>query len=1342
MVVTEGAGGRLEETLPAEASTDPVEGHTPTDSLASGEDPTLASSSPPPAPGAGSARSGDKVGRYEIKRRLGAGGMGIVCVALDPQLDREVALKLVQPSLGGSGSGGQAAQRLLREARATARVRHPNVVYVFDSGTFEDQVYIVMELVDGITFGRWLREEERPWTEVLSVLIGAAQGLAAAHEAGLVHRDFKPDNILVEKTGTARVLDFGLARSGKETATIAESVVAQADTVAHFVPTDITRTGAIVGTPAYMAPEQHLGDKVDARADQFAFCIVAWEAFFRQRPFGGKTVFEIATNVIRGNLRDPEDRPRDLPPELEQILRKGLSTKPADRYVDTQAALDAIRGVAQTDQRRPSWIRNLGLALVVAGIGTVGGFQLLGDRSPEPALSEEAEPDPVSEIISNSNLPEVSLDALPDDPWSTTLHRLENGLTVYVSPDPTTQKVNALVVVRAGSVHEEDGGSGAAALLATVLENGSARLGTKDGKAEAAYLAEIRELSAAYASAETSERRNEIKGQIRAAQRGALEFALIDEYERLTDELGISAFSYASGAQTLFTNSLGSSRLEAWAMLESERIVRPSFRLFEEARQEMISDRTRALESDWKYNDAKRDELIYGEHPLGRGNQARPADLVALTVVDLEAFHSRWYVPNNTAILLSGNVTPDTAIPLIERHFGDWEAKDFPPHQNPPLKISSNRVEYTAGTANQVSFVWPAFAQGTDDQLALDAIKEVFGTVLHDHRDGLFAQPSPDGGDVLLSAGASSIAWSEGGVLVVSASANSEHDVSEVERLLHRVVDDAREGRLGRFDFEATKRTQAMMDDWSVALGPDGNHARNWILSEGFTRGEPLSLRRGNAKRTEAVALTQAQGVLKRVLSADPLVLVGRRGPVEREVISADSVPDPPRGDTEWSSFADEVLAIPAAPSMPELLFEGDQFERLDAPDGTVFTTRLPDPKFFTVTIRYEAPEGPAATGHRCLAIEALNASQTPELGRALAQHGVVPWWWSVSCRDGYVTMSLDGLDAEFEETVALIDDHLAGSQLGREDLQAAKAEIMRHRVPRVRSLRPALASYVRNLSDSSYMTELAPRRTIEGATVAQIQTSLADLANTRRTIFYAGGRRPDAVAELLRRNGEPPTAEVKSTARYTRSDTPEVFVLDTQSPKAHVYVFFPIQPVPENQTGSAKLLDSYLNAEWDGFSFEYDPEGSARVEAGGVVTLAPLDDARIERAFEVEYDQLVARLDQELESLLAPVDPPRLEEARRSYDEAFRAQRFELWELRQTLFGWARDGLAADPRQAWAVAVKKASLQEVDALVEQARSTSPRIGILGSVQDMDVAALKRRFGTVTRLTASEVMRE
>lgn len=291
-------------------------------------------------------------------RRLGAGGMSVVFHAYDPDLDRNVALKILHPEQAANPESS--APRLQREARAMARVSHPHVVPVYDVGLHGMDVYIAMELVEGQTLKSWLRETARPWNEIVAMFMQAGRGLAAAHEAGLVHRDFKPENVLVGDDGRARVVDFGLARPTPLDAETGDVLLGDAgldrepsDTAVDMVLAGdmsttqggsgigVTTTGMVTGTPAYMSPEQHMAQAATHLSDQFSYAVTLWEALYLQRPYAGKTAFAIADAIIDGRITPAPKRTR-IPKWMRNILMRGLQNEPKNRYPSMKALLAAV----------------------------------------------------------------------------------------------------------------------------------------------------------------------------------------------------------------------------------------------------------------------------------------------------------------------------------------------------------------------------------------------------------------------------------------------------------------------------------------------------------------------------------------------------------------------------------------------------------------------------------------------------------------------------------------------------------------------------------------------------------------------------------------------------------------------------------------------------------------------------------------------------------------------------------------------------------------------------------------------------------------------------------------
>jgi eukaryotic-like serine/threonine-protein kinase len=310
---------------------------------------------PPESTGTALFRGG-MIGRYLVLNLLGKGGMGVVYAAYDPELDRKIALKLLRVTRQAGGDTDAKRSRLLREAKAIARLSHPSVVVVYDVGTYKDQVFIAMELVDGLTVTRWRELKPRGWKEVLKVFIAAGEGLAAAHAAELIHRDFKPDNIMIARDGKVRVMDFGLARQMERVVDQAapEFLGDEGDeaTIPGVRPPQerLTNEGNVVGTPAFMPPEQYLG-VTDARSDQFSFCVSLYESVYGQHPFEAKTTFGLTGNVQSGRVHEAPPNTH-VPLWLRKILLRGMRPRPEDRYESMNELLEALARDPAVARRR------------------------------------------------------------------------------------------------------------------------------------------------------------------------------------------------------------------------------------------------------------------------------------------------------------------------------------------------------------------------------------------------------------------------------------------------------------------------------------------------------------------------------------------------------------------------------------------------------------------------------------------------------------------------------------------------------------------------------------------------------------------------------------------------------------------------------------------------------------------------------------------------------------------------------------------------------------------------------------------------------------------------------
>lgn len=392
-------------------------------------------------------QAGQEIGRFVILSRIGKGGMGVVFSAYDPKLDRKVAIKLLHSRHEDSGQSPDDAQRrLMREAQAMAQLSHPNVIQVYDVGTYKSEVYIAMEFVQGETLSSWLLRWDRSWQDVLDKFVQAGKALTDAHGASLVHRDFKPDNVLVGEEGRVRVMDFGLARwvrvdeSGHFSSIISIPPVASpipaliahpsatddndsaalgtADTQQPIAPSgqlpsdpalplptlpgdakpqgkgavalhhSLTKTGALLGTPRYMAPEQFTGANADARSDQFSFCVALYEALYQQHPFESNTSYGLVETPDTTDVRPPAVSSR-VPAWLHRALLKGMSANPGERFHSMGALM---RVLTPAPPKPPSSRRFFALvAIAIAAMIAAVYFYNVSDTTRDDLVAVEDE---------------------------------------------------------------------------------------------------------------------------------------------------------------------------------------------------------------------------------------------------------------------------------------------------------------------------------------------------------------------------------------------------------------------------------------------------------------------------------------------------------------------------------------------------------------------------------------------------------------------------------------------------------------------------------------------------------------------------------------------------------------------------------------------------------------------------------------------------------------------------------------------------------------------------------------------------------------------------------------
>ncbi|MBX7081699.1 MAG: protein kinase [Nannocystaceae bacterium] len=844
------------------------------------------------------------VGRYRVTRRLGAGAMGLVYAARDDALDREVAIKLLQSQLAGSEAS---RQRLVREAQAMARLNHPNVAHVYEVGEHQQQLFIAMELVRGQTLRQWHREGVRDIGEVLAMHLQAARGLAAAHDVGLVHRDYKPDNVMVDEAGRARVMDFGLARASGESLASGEqpALGSPADSLpglSHESPLvhDATLTGTVMGTPAYMAPEQLAGHRVDPRADQFAFCVALHEALHGHRPFSGTTSSALLRAILRRERRRDDRKVRGIPRAVQAMIDRGLAFAPEDRLPSMHAIAEVLQDALARARAGSRWLRAaIGTAVLGGGAAALLWSAQPGAPASSAEVPEAAAPvDPWAVVVADSQLPDPIATPLPDDPAHVTIHRLRNGLTIYVAPQAGVPMIQTAVVVRADPTDEGEGQAGTAEIVRDLLGE-TARMGTIDRAAEAPWLTQGYLALQAHGLAADDDARAALLALAQVALARARPYQVPAEGLMLLAGLGFGTLGQESPPGMVLTVEVPRNRLGPWAEVMAETLGSLEPRSFLRTVQNLVEgDRERT-------SDVLRVALDRG---LGRAT-GRVLDAVAMTrnqralpFAATREFFDAHYRPNNTAIVLVGDVSATEAVSVIESAFGAWAPAPVPARA-PVVQQPVAPVDVVDDAPEQVTFAWPR-ADGVSPTAALEAMLMRSSLaerwLARDGRARWVWQAVPHH------------------AFEIAVTPSEGHDLADAEAAVHAMLDAFASGAI---DDESLAVAQAQAQLQSVAWS-SSSYALSLLIAESFGRGlqwrDQLASMRGDPIARAAIQRDAAS-----LRDAEAVIVRRHPGPARNEPVPPLLLPPSGPGAPGPSAFAKALLAQPASRLEPQFVLAG-----------------------------------------------------------------------------------------------------------------------------------------------------------------------------------------------------------------------------------------------------------------------------------------------------------------------------------------------------------------------------------------------------------------------------------
>jgi len=1212
-------------------------------------------------------KAGVRVGRYTVLEQLGAGAMGAVFLASDPELGRRVAIKVL------SSRGGDEA-RLLDEARALAKLQHPNVVAIHDVGRWDDRVYIAMEHVAGRSLDRWL-DEHSDWHDRLDAFRQAALGLAAAHRAGIVHHDVKPSNIMAGDDGRVRLVDFGLARSS----------------------TPDGGSGSGGGTPRYMSPEQRRGAPADARTDQFSLCVAMYEALFAGHPFEGNTPEERHDSVLAGRIRLPA--PNDVPAATRDAILRGLANDPADRHPSMDDLLDAISPPPPPSHR--PWLIGATVAFAaIAGVGAAFGMRPHHTvTAPAPAKGK------YDAILTASHLQPELKQPLPNDVIGVTVHHLANGLTVYISPNHDVPRLHASIRVRAGN----GDAPGIAMLAMGMMRRGTEKIGTTDWAKEKPLLDQIRADYVKRDATTDPAQRTAIDADIAKLSTDASQYEILGEQDRVIKDFGMQFNGAATQRDaTVFLVDIPSNRFAAWADLIADRFAHPVMRQF---RMLVAETAQYAQEEDNDPYSMLEDvalPIIFDHEGLGFDFAKMRQNIETEPYLATEKFIRDYYAPNNTDIVLSGDVDPVTALPVLERAFAQWEPRPVPERKLPDLHpVKAQTIEVPTTGYRGVSYQW-ALGRAAEDDPALLTVKFMLSRELQ-----------------LLKNRQDQVSPFIGGFQITVDALPSE-SLAETQQVIDRALAKIVDGTYTDADLESADRDMRV---FNATIGRE-NGTRDLAIRNTRVPLHPPAWAAEVARRDAEGKVTRADiaRLVTELFETPHLTLRADKGAIERPPLKSLPVPDTHFPNAQ-SKAAIALVDREVVQVQPKYLMAGADYKERDTEGGHLIVKQDKKATLFELEVFW--PVGTDALPLVCANMLSRATDLTSRWYRD-AFLSVVP-----TCESRYIVLRLMGTDEQLPEALDYI--------YARFDQPSLEAwENNKKDLDRTLAVASGTSSWIQNVSEEVALFggqsiskldrwQLVGKTPEDGARAGEL------LRHVPRFVGYTGPRSIDEVEKVLPKLVT--TGKVPQQKQKVLLHEPRVILVDAhnQTDNTNVSLLYGVDRVNDlAQQLRLNLLTAYWASDLQPLTeklrgntlFASDIVGSHGANDPGAIVFrlktTPKDaPVAIANTLHAVFD--------------AAHDPTVLARAMQARDEGQRTDWIGADEVVNRLILWRTLGETGDPRIEFHEKWAKLGMPDLDKATADLRHAPHTIVVWGNLAGLDRAALAK-YGKIEDISQAQLL--
>ena len=945
----------------------------------------------------------------------------------------------------------------------------------------------------------------------------------------------------------------------------------------------------------------------------------------------------------------------------------------------------------------------------------------------------------VAEIVASSDLPATIDKPIADDDMGVTVHRLSNGMTVYISTDRQKPRFSAWIGTRAGSRHDPADSTGLAHYLEHMLFKGTDEYGTLDPEAEAPHVERVAELYAELRRTDDEGRRKAIFKEIDEQTQAQAKYAVPNEISRTYSSLGVEGTNaFTSNEQTVYIGDIPANRLEQWAKLEGERFTDPVFRLFYPELEAVYEEKNLSMDRPSSRVWETLSLALFPEHPYGTQPTIGLAEhLKTPAYGDMVDYFNRWYVPNNMAIVLAGDIDADTALPVLEKYFAGLTPKPLPKSMPGKIVPLSGKVTRTvlADGEESATLAWHTVAVAHEDVPAL----RVMDRVLDDARVGLLnvelelTQKVP-------SAGSWNQNMREAGYFGLRARARQGQTPEQLEKLLLSVVDKLKQGDFTDADVEAAKLAHSISEKQSLEYA--GARARRMMSS--FVTHRPWGKVVEAELAFDKVTREDVIRVAKKYLGSNYVALYRKKGEHEVTKLDKPSITPVEIDPSRQSKFITDLMAMDPPALEPEWVVEGKHYDHVKLPTGTMIASKNDRNDTFQITYRQD--RGYRKEPLLCYAMDLFEISggagmSAEELQKKLYALGSRVYTW---CNAEQSSIVVSGLDENQDATLELLDKWLAAPSIDDDMLQRHFDNTISERRDNLeedRTLTSALDYYAKYGKQSAWLEQPSNAK-LERAKPRQLASLITSWTDYEQRTLYFGPRTSKEAAKTVARGTGKRKLPAPRIRDYRSATKPVIYFLHKEVAKANVRFVMPRKPLPRGERPVARLYSEYLSGSMSSLVFQEIRESRglaysaySRFSWGD----QPKDEAGLLGYMSTQADKVPVAVETFLGLLREEeVAPERVTTAKASLDQEYRSTRIDPRWVTAWVASWDELGEKRDPRPWEWESIDKLGVDDARAFAKQFREGPVIIAIVGDRERVGLEELAK-IGAVRELTADQL---